>query len=195
MASRWNYLDWEEIKSAYPEYASYGPKPSLDSIVVEFLKQYEVYVKPASTAETPGGRDRASSAFFGAVSGATGNFDIAADAAIISNQRKGAAIQEWTQWKQWALDHSAFEAFRTRRLEDWEKLRARVESDEFAAEWEAQKGQRKIQEQEARLEMAWLEKGLIAFLALTFAALFSWMMVEKIQDLRSMPDIRGTSTK
>ena len=65
--------------------------------MVEFLKQYEVYVKPASTAETPGGRDRASSAFFGAVSGATGNFDIAADAAIISNQRKGATIQEWTQ--------------------------------------------------------------------------------------------------
>ena len=113
--------------------------------MVEFLKQYEVYVKPASTAETPGGRDRASSAFFGAVSGATGNFDIAADAAIISNQRKGAAIQEWTQWKQWALDHSAFEAFRTSRIEDSEKLRARVESDEFAAEWEAQKGQQKNQ--------------------------------------------------
>ena len=163
--------------------------------MVEFLKQYEVYVKPASTVETPESRDRANSALFRAVSGATGNSDIAADAAIISNQRKGAAIQEWTQWKQWALDHSAFEAFRTSRLEDWEKLRARVESDEFAAEWEAQKGQRKIQEQEARLEMAWLEKGLIAFLALTFAALFSWMMVEKIQDLRSMPDIRGTSTK
>ena len=99
------------------------------------------------------------------------------------------------KWMQWALDHSTFDAFKTSRLEEWEQLRARVESDEFAAEWEAQKGQRKIQEQEARLEMAWLEKGLIAFLALTFAALFSWMMVEKIQDLRSIPDIRGTSTK
>ena len=84
-------------------------------------------------------------------------------------------------------EHSAFEAFKTSRLEEWEKLRARVESDEFAAEWEAQKGQRKIQEQEARLEMAWLEKGLIAFLALTFAALFSWMIVDKIQDLRTPP--------
>ena len=30
----------------------------------------------------------------------------------LRNQAKNAAVQEWTQWKQWALNHKDFPAFR-----------------------------------------------------------------------------------
>ena len=66
------------------------------------------------------------------MSGATGNHEYAADAAIIRNQKKGAAVQEW---KQWALDHKDFESFRAEAIGVWEKLSERLESDEFAEEW------------------------------------------------------------
>ena len=67
---------------------------------------------------------------------------LAGPAAVAANQglrgqQQNAAVQEWTQWKQWALDHKNFEAFSAERLDDWEKLNARLESDEFAAEWSA----------------------------------------------------------
>ena len=96
-ASRWTPNELSRIKGAFPEFKALAVKPSLDSIVVAFLQKYEVYVSPASTANRRRGGDVASDAFFGAISGATGNHEYAADAAIISNQKKGAAIQEWTQ--------------------------------------------------------------------------------------------------
>jgi len=116
-----------------------GAKPRLDSIVVAFLEKYEVYVTPATTSDKRTGGEAASDAFFGAMSGATGNHEYAADAAIIRNQKKGAAVQEWTQWKQWALVHKDFEAFKAEVIGAWEKLNDRLESDEFAEEWLAQK--------------------------------------------------------
>ena len=51
MASRWSPYKIEAIKRAYPEFKVFVAKPSLDSIVVEFLERYEVYVKLASSAE------------------------------------------------------------------------------------------------------------------------------------------------
>ncbi len=136
-ASRWTPNELSRIKGSFPEFKALGVKPSLDSIVVAFLQKYEVYVSPASTANRRRGGDVASDAFFGAISGATGNHEYSADAAIISNQKKGAAIQEWTQWKQWALDHKDFEAFRAAFMGKWENLSERLESDEFAEEWAA----------------------------------------------------------
>ena len=55
----------------------------------------------------------------------------------LRGQQKNTAVQEWTQWKQWALDHKDFEALRAERVDDWEKLNTRLESDEFAAKWSA----------------------------------------------------------
>ena len=60
MASRWTQFDFQEIKRAYPEFRSLGVKPSLDLIVVEFLERYEVYDKPASSAEERSAGDRLS---------------------------------------------------------------------------------------------------------------------------------------
>ena len=67
---------------------------------------------------------------------------LAGPAAVAANQglrgqQQNAAVQEWTRWKQWALDHKNFEAFSAERLDDWEKLNARLGSDEFSAEWSA----------------------------------------------------------
>ena len=55
----------------------------------------------------------------------------------LRGQQKNTAVQEWTQWKQWALDHKDFEALRAARVGAWEKFNERIESDEFAAEWSA----------------------------------------------------------
>ena len=149
MPSRWTPYQFQQIKRAFPEFKALGARPSLDSIVVAFLEKYEVYVTPATTSDRRTGGEAASDAFFGAMSGATGNHEYAADAAIIRNQAKGAAVQEWTQWKQWALDHKDFEAFRTESIEAWEKLNNRLESDEFAEEWATKEAvlQREYEEQ------------------------------------------------
>ena len=71
MASRWTPYDFKEIKRAYPEFRSLGVKPSLDSIVVEFLERYEVYVKPASSAEERSAGDRLSDGMVGGLAGPT----------------------------------------------------------------------------------------------------------------------------
>ena len=42
MAPRWTRYEIEAIKHAYPEFKAFVAKPSLDSIVVEFLERYEV---------------------------------------------------------------------------------------------------------------------------------------------------------
>ena len=76
-------------------------KPSLDSIVVEFLERYEVYVKPASSAQGRSAGDRLSD---GMVGGLAGPAAVAANQGL-RGQQQNTAVQDWTQWKQWALDH------------------------------------------------------------------------------------------
>ena len=95
---RWKRPD---LKIQRPE------KYSLDQIIIEFLKKYEVFVKPV-TSQT---KKLGESAVAGAIAGAVGP-DVAGDAFIVSGQNKQTQVQEWTQWKQWALDHKDFEAFR-----------------------------------------------------------------------------------
>ena len=131
MASRWTPYEIEQIKRAYPEFKGLQEKPSIDSIVVEFLERYEVYVKPASSAEGRSAGDRLSD---GMVAGLGGTAALAANQGL-RGQEKNTAVQEWTQWKQWALDHKDFEVLRAERVGGWEKFNERIESDEFAAEW------------------------------------------------------------
>ena len=84
--------------------------PSLDGVVVEFLKKYEVYVQP------PQNRNVAEGALTGAITGMAGA-DVGGDMAIIQGQNKQTKLQEWTTWKQWALDHKDFEAYRTEKID------------------------------------------------------------------------------
>ncbi len=123
-------------------------KPSLDSIIVEFLEKYEVFVNPVTSNSNQNSfRD-------GAVAGAIGGIagpDVAGDAFIISGQNKQTKIQEWTQWKQWALDHKDFEAFKTEKLskieEENKRIEAYLESPEFIQEVDGQLQKHKEEEE------------------------------------------------
>ena len=119
-------IRWErpDLKIQRPE------KYSLDQIIVEFLEKYEVYVKPV----TSGTRNRGEAAMAGAITGIAGA-DVGGDAFLISGQKKQTAVQEWTQWKQWALGHKDFEAFKneinSKIDEKNKKITEYLESAEF----------------------------------------------------------------
>ena len=87
--------------------------PSLDFVVVEFLKKYEVFVKPMTSGSRNVGEDVAS----GVLTGLAGP-DVGLDAYGVSGQKKQTAVQEWTKWKQWALNHKDFEDFRAKRIDE-----------------------------------------------------------------------------
>ena len=91
----------------------FQPIPTLDDLIIEFLKKYDVDVKPI-TSKLKNIRD---SMIGGAVTGMAG-IDAGGDVFIASGQDKQTKVQEWTQWKQWALDHNDFEAFKSKRLEE-----------------------------------------------------------------------------
>ena len=109
------------IESEKPEFRR-KPIPSLDAVIVEFLKKYEVYVQPVSS----GKRNTAENAVSGAITGMLGA-DVGGDAFMISGQNKQTKVQEWTQWKQWALDHKDFEAFRAEKIDKIKEENANIE--------------------------------------------------------------------
>jgi len=82
------------------------PEPTLNDAIVAFLKKYEVFVTP------PKGNRVIDGAITGAVTGMAGA-DVGGDMAIIQGQNKQTKLQEWTTWKQWALDHKDFPKFQT----------------------------------------------------------------------------------
>ena len=102
----------DQIKFIQKKKPEFNLKPvlSLDGVVVEFLKKYEVYVEP------PKNRNVAEGAITGAVTGLAGA-DVGGDMAIIQGQNKQTKLQQWTTWKQWALDHKDFEAYRTEKID------------------------------------------------------------------------------
>jgi len=85
--------------------------PTLDDVIVEFLRKYDVVAQP------PKETNRRDSAIAGAITGMAGA-DVGGDAFLIQGQNKQTQIQEWTQWKQWALDHKDFEGFKKNRIEE-----------------------------------------------------------------------------
>ena len=85
--------------------------PTLDQVIVSFLAKYDVFVKPVSSKMKTGEAMRD-----GAITGAFGS-DLGGDAFIISGQNKQTQVQEWTRWKQWALDHKDFEAYRVEKID------------------------------------------------------------------------------
>ena len=85
--------------------------PTLDQVIVSFLAKYDVFVKPVSSKMKTGEAIRD-----GAITGAFGS-DLGGDAFIISGQNKQTQVQEWSRWKQWALDHKDFEAYRVEKID------------------------------------------------------------------------------
>ena len=108
------------IKEKKPELIK-KPEPSLNYAIVEFLKTYEVFVKP------PKDRSRLDGAISGAITGLAGA-DVGGDALMISGQNKQTATQEWTQWKQWALDHKDFPKFQTEFFDEVHKYNENIDN-------------------------------------------------------------------
>ena len=86
--------------------------PKLDDVIVEFLKKFDVFVKPI-TSESKNTRDNIMG---GVVTGLAG-VDAGGDVFIASGQEKQTKVQEWIQWKQWALSHKDFEAYKEEKID------------------------------------------------------------------------------
>ena len=84
--------DLEIIKRYKPDLKTKIDKTSLDSIIVQFLEKYKVFVKPV-TSQTKKTGDAVAA---GAITGVFGA-DVGGDAFIISGQNKQPQVQEWTQ--------------------------------------------------------------------------------------------------
>ena len=113
----------EEILFIQVKKPEFRVKPvlSLDAVIVEFLKKYEVFVQPTTSAT----RNTGESAVAGAITGMAGA-DVGGDAFMISGQNKQTRVQEWTQWKQWALDHKDFEDFRVEKIDNAKKHNEKI---------------------------------------------------------------------
>ena len=101
----------EHIRKNRPE-LNLKPVPKLDDVIVEFLKKFDVFVKPI-TSESKNTRDNIMG---GVVTGLAG-VDAGGDVFIASGQEKQTKVQEWIQWKQWALSHKDFEAYKEEKID------------------------------------------------------------------------------
>ena len=119
------------------------PEPSLNDAIVEFLKKYEVFVKP------PKDRSRLDGAIAGAVTGIAGA-DVGGDAFLISGQNKQTKVQEWTQWKQWSLDHKDFPKFQTDFFNEVDEYNKNI--DKKLEDPEVQKELDKLFTEEAKMK-------------------------------------------
>ena len=173
-------IQWKrpDLKIQRPE------KYSLDQIIIEFLKKYEVFVKPV-TSQT---KKLGESAVAGAIAGAVGP-DVAGDAFIVSGQNKQTQVQEWTQWKQWALDHKDFEAFRNEMNskidEENKKITDYLESAEFKEVADEILAQNKKMEEDSQKQDEVLEKILLSLFVVAIGLVVGsiwWNNREEIND-------------
>ena len=173
-------IQWKrpDLKIQRPE------KYSLDQIIIEFLKKYEVFVKPV-TSQT---KKLGESAVAGAIAGAVGP-DVAGDAFIVSGQNKQTQVQEWTQWKQWALDHKDFEAFRNEMNskidEENKKITDYLESAEFKEVADEILAQNKKMEEDSQKQDEVLGKILLSLFVVAIGLVVGsiwWNNREEIND-------------
>ena len=147
----------EFIEKKKPEFC---PKevPSLDAVIVEFLKRYEVDIDSASLNEI--------------------NVGTALKGGMIGMAKKKTQVEEWTKWKQWALDHKDFEDFRAIRIDEPKAFNLRVM--EKLKDPEVQKELEPLMEQFAKKNKAANRKSLV-FIALVVAVLGAiniWIYIE-----------------
>ena len=121
-------------------------EPSLNEAIVEFLIKYEVYVSPPKNN---------SKAKDGAIAGAVASLagpDLAGDALLIQGQNKQTKSQEWTQWKQWALDHKDFPKFQTDLLNKVHEYNEDIDKKFESLEYQKSELDPLIQANEKRME-------------------------------------------
>ena len=114
---------------------------NIDILVMEFLKYYDVNVKPTDVGVWNGWDALATLDVFLDKSRGSDSFGssilFASRSQQISMASKQAA-EDWTTWKKWALDHKDFEEFKVKRAEEIENynksLLEKINSDELKEE-------------------------------------------------------------
>ena len=117
---------------------------SVDDVVSSFLRKHDVFV-------TPVGSNISASPLTSGLMGSLGGPMAVGMNQALTAQTKGAALQEWTSWKQWALSHPDFKEYK-------QKAEARAEkyNSEFNAWYDSQEAkdiisaQKKEQKKESR---------------------------------------------
>ena len=97
---------WAGLLSRFPE-LRFDPQPTIDAMVVVFLRQHDVFVTPV------GSNINASPVMSGVMGGLAGPMAVGMNQALTA-QVKGAALQEWTSWKQWTLSHAEWPEFKAK---------------------------------------------------------------------------------
>ena len=106
------FSDLALIRRLFPDtFPKVEPLPSTDEIVCEYLRQHDVNVRPVSSNTGP-------SRVTNAAMGAMGAGYMAVNTHL-TVQKKAAALQEWTSWKQWALSQPDFKDFKNRIIENY----------------------------------------------------------------------------
>ena len=134
MSLPWSPWALEQIRKERPE-LTLKPVPHIDWVVVEFLKEHDVEARPVSFSDRTAG-DVAMSGLMGAM----GTFESAAWQGL-KGQEKAVKAQEWTSWKQWALSHSDWSAFKEAQMGEPRRHNDEVERQltdpAFVEEWNA----------------------------------------------------------
>ena len=114
---------------------------NMDILVMEFLRIYDVDVKPTNVGswngwDTISALDSFLNLSRGGTSVASSIFYSGRSMQISQRSKQGA--EDWTTWKKWALDHEKFEEFkekRTKEIESYNKLLLeRINSNELRDE-------------------------------------------------------------
>ena len=89
----------------------FQPIPTLDDLIIEFLKKYDVNVEPRTVGEWNGWD------YFGSImsifSEKNSTSDLADNLFYMNRSNQiNTAAQEWSTWKRWALDHQEFNSFK-----------------------------------------------------------------------------------
>ena len=103
---KYEQFELDHIGKIMPEFKLIKP-PTLDQVIVSFLAKYDVFVEPVTSSDTKGNKNLGDASI-----AILGGPELGYDAIKRRGQKEQTKIQEWTQWKQWALDHKDFEAYR-----------------------------------------------------------------------------------
>lgn len=112
MTHAWTESQLARIARKHPELKK-SPIPSIDTLVLEFLRQHDVYVEPPCDRISVG--EFAGDVLRGVIT-VTDGVDAGATMQVEKNQRIIAGKQEWTSWKQWTLSHNDWPDFKEQRI-------------------------------------------------------------------------------
>lgn len=104
--------------------------PTLDDLIVDFLKKFDVIVKPINEIEKN---------FYKVNQKDFNKFLLDEDLYYERIETKDRQINDWKEWSRWALDHSDFEKYRISKIKENQlfnkKILEKLNSDEVKDEF------------------------------------------------------------